>query len=146
MTLRPSIFALALSLLALPAFAVMTDEEARAVVEDGVARNMPSMWILDKLMQDGRSLEEATAIAVAANISSKDELQHLVDETTAAFGDIHILVCNAASNPYYGPMAEIDDDRFQKILTSIAMRQSRAFGTCSESSPAEACPRNQSKR
>ena len=42
---------------------------------------------------------EGTAIAVAANISSKDELQHLVDETTAAFGDIHILVCNAASNP-----------------------------------------------
>lgn len=61
---------------------------------------------------------EGTAIAVAANISSKDELQNLVDETTAAFGEIHILVCNAASNPYYGPMAEIDDDRFHKILTN----------------------------
>ncbi|MEP1209994.1 MAG: SDR family oxidoreductase [Rhizobiaceae bacterium] len=59
-----------------------------------------------------------TAIAVAANISSRDALQHLVDETTAAFGDIHVLVCNAASNPYYGPMAEIDDERFQKILTN----------------------------
>ncbi|NRB32021.1 MAG: SDR family oxidoreductase [Rhizobiaceae bacterium] len=61
---------------------------------------------------------EGTAMAVAANISSKDELQNLVDQTTAAFGDIHILVCNAASNPYYGPMADIDDDRFQKILTN----------------------------
>ena len=61
---------------------------------------------------------EATAIAIAANISSKDDLQHLVNKTTAEFGDIQILVCNAASNPYYGPMAEIDDDRFQKILTN----------------------------
>ncbi|MGH7025651.1 MAG: SDR family NAD(P)-dependent oxidoreductase, partial [Caulobacteraceae bacterium] len=40
------------------------------------------------------------AIAVPANISSKDDLQRLVDETRAAFGKIDILVCNAASNPY----------------------------------------------
>ena len=44
------------------------------------------------------------AIAVPANISSKEDLQRLVDETRAAFGKIDILVCNAASNPYYGPM------------------------------------------
>jgi len=59
---------------------------------------------------------EGTAIAVACNISSKDDLQNLVDETTKAFGDIHVLVCNAASNPYYGPMADIDDEAFGKIL------------------------------
>ncbi len=59
---------------------------------------------------------DGTAIAVACNISSKEELQNLVDETTKAFGDIHVLVCNAASNPYYGPLAEIDDAAFSKIL------------------------------
>lgn len=59
---------------------------------------------------------EGRAIAVPANISSKDELQRLVDETKAAFGDIHILVCNAAANPYYGPLAQIPDDAFRKIL------------------------------
>src|SRR5205814_3494611 len=26
------------------------------------------------------------------------------------------LVCNAASNPYYGPQADISDDQFRKIL------------------------------
>jgi NAD(P)-dependent dehydrogenase (short-subunit alcohol dehydrogenase family) len=59
---------------------------------------------------------EGTAIAVAANISSKQDLQHLVDETRARLGRIDVLVCNAASNPYYGPMAGIEDDQFRKIL------------------------------
>ena len=59
---------------------------------------------------------EGTAIAVPANISSKEDLQRLVDETKAAFGKIDIVVCNAASNPYYGPMAGIADDQFRKIL------------------------------
>jgi NAD(P)-dependent dehydrogenase (short-subunit alcohol dehydrogenase family) len=57
-----------------------------------------------------------TAIAVPANIASKDELQTLVDETRRAFGKVDICVCNAASNPYYGPLAGISDDQFRKIL------------------------------
>ena len=56
------------------------------------------------------------AIAVPANISSKDDLQRLMDETRKAFGKIDILVCNAASNPYYGPMSGITDEAFRKIL------------------------------
>lgn len=59
---------------------------------------------------------EETAIAVAANISDKAALQHLVDEARRAFGRIDILVGNAASNPYYGPLAEIADEQFRKIL------------------------------
>lgn len=59
---------------------------------------------------------EGRAIAVPANIGSKDDLQRLVDTARAAFGKIDILVCNAASNPYYGPMAGISDDQFTKIL------------------------------
>ncbi|MFA5969058.1 MAG: SDR family oxidoreductase [Sphingomonas sp.] len=57
-----------------------------------------------------------TAIAVAANISDKAGLQHLVDETRRALGRIDVLVCNAASNPYYGPQSGISDDQFRKIL------------------------------
>lgn len=59
---------------------------------------------------------DGTAIAVAANISDKAGLQHLVDETRAVFGKVDILVCNAASNPYYGPQEGIADDQFRKIL------------------------------
>jgi NAD(P)-dependent dehydrogenase (short-subunit alcohol dehydrogenase family) len=56
------------------------------------------------------------AIAVSANISSKDELAQLIHKTNDHFGAIDALVCNAASNPYYGPMAGIADEQFRKIL------------------------------
>jgi NAD(P)-dependent dehydrogenase (short-subunit alcohol dehydrogenase family) len=56
------------------------------------------------------------AIAIPANISSKDDLKHLIEETTRQFGQIDALVCNAASNPYYGPLMGISDDQFRKIL------------------------------
>ena len=56
------------------------------------------------------------AIVIPASISSKEELQTLVDETRRQLGRIDVLVCNAASNPYYGPMAGISDEQFRKIL------------------------------
>jgi NAD(P)-dependent dehydrogenase (short-subunit alcohol dehydrogenase family) len=56
------------------------------------------------------------ATAVPANISDKSQLENLVAETRKHFGRIDILVCNAASNPYFGPMSGLPDDAFQKIL------------------------------
>lgn len=61
---------------------------------------------------------EDRAIAVAANISDKSALQALVDETRRRLGRIDILVCNAATNPYYGPMKGIGDEQFAKILNN----------------------------
>ena len=57
-----------------------------------------------------------TALSVPANISSKESLQNLVNQTRQAFGRIDALVCNAASNPYYGPLGGISDEAFRKIL------------------------------
>ncbi|MES2990149.1 MAG: SDR family oxidoreductase [Pseudomonadota bacterium] len=56
------------------------------------------------------------AIAVPCNISSKEQIHALVDQTEAAFGPADVLVCNAAVNPYYGPMSQIPDDAFAKVL------------------------------
>jgi NAD(P)-dependent dehydrogenase (short-subunit alcohol dehydrogenase family) len=56
------------------------------------------------------------ALAIPANISTKDDLKHLVEETNRALGKVDILVCNAASNPYYGPLGGISDEQFRKIL------------------------------
>ncbi len=70
----------------------------------------------DEVAAEINAAHPGHAIAVPANISSKADLQRLVDETRKAFGKIDILVCNAASNPYYGPMIGIEDDQFRKIL------------------------------
>lgn len=59
---------------------------------------------------------EGRAIAIPANISSKEALHQMVDKTREQLGPIDILVCNAASNPYFGPMKDIPDESFEKIL------------------------------
>ena len=65
---------------------------------------------IDALYGKGR------AIAIPANISKKEDLEKLVAQTKAQWGRIDVLVCNAASNPYYGPQAGIADEQFRKIL------------------------------
>ncbi len=56
------------------------------------------------------------ALAVACHIGKHDELQHLIDTTLAEFGRLDGLVCNAASNPVYGPLAQLDRDAFDVIM------------------------------
>ena len=56
------------------------------------------------------------AIAVACNISNKEQIHALADRTEAAFGPADVLVCNAAVNPFYGPMSQIPDEAFAKVL------------------------------
>ena len=60
----------------------------------------------------------AEAIAVACNIGRKEDVQGLFEKTRAAFGQVDILVCNAAINPYYGMMLETPDEAFDKIMSS----------------------------
>lgn len=59
---------------------------------------------------------DGTAVAIAASISDKAQLQDLCARTREQLGPIDILVCNAASNPYYGSMDGISDEQFRKIL------------------------------
>jgi len=61
----------------------------------------------------GEGLE---AIAVGCNISSKEQVTALVDQTEKAYGPVDVLVCNAAVNPYYGPMSGISDEAFSKVM------------------------------
>jgi NAD(P)-dependent dehydrogenase (short-subunit alcohol dehydrogenase family) len=56
------------------------------------------------------------AFPVPCNISDKKQLQDLVDRSTAHYGKVDILVCNAASNVHHGPSATIADEAFAKII------------------------------
>lgn len=62
---------------------------------------------------DAEGLE---SIALPCNVARKAELENLVAGTLAAFGRIDILVCNAATNPVYGPTASASDEAFDKIM------------------------------
>ena len=62
---------------------------------------------------DAKKLE---AIAIPCNVARKAELEALVAKTIAAYGRIDILVCNAATNPVYGPTASASDEAFDKIM------------------------------
>ena len=69
----------------------------------------------DKVVEALRA-EGHEALAVPCNISDKAELAALVDRTMAQWGRLDILVCNAAVNPYYGPMASMPEEAYDKVM------------------------------
>lgn len=56
------------------------------------------------------------AMGIAANISKKPEIEELVRRTIEAWGRVDVLVANAATNPYYGPLAGAGDEVFDKVM------------------------------
>ena len=56
------------------------------------------------------------AVGISCNINHKEQLESLVEKTNSVFGDIDVLVCNAALNPYFGPSQEIPDQAFDKVM------------------------------
>jgi NAD(P)-dependent dehydrogenase (short-subunit alcohol dehydrogenase family) len=53
---------------------------------------------------------------VAAHVGKPEDAQSCVAETVERFGGLDILVNNAATNPYFGPMIDIDVARAQKTF------------------------------
>ena len=62
--------------------------------------------------------EGLQVLAQPCNVSRKEQLQALVDATRAKWGGVDIVVANAASNPYYGPLTGIPDEAFDKIMAN----------------------------
>ena len=58
------------------------------------------------------------AIAVTARISDQAQLENLVAKTREAWGQIDILVCNAAINPHYGKLEDLTDQVFERMMTN----------------------------
>jgi NAD(P)-dependent dehydrogenase (short-subunit alcohol dehydrogenase family) len=56
------------------------------------------------------------AVVIPCNVSRKPEVEALVAGTLKHYGRIDILVCNAAVNPVYGPLADLPDEAFDKIM------------------------------
>jgi len=71
-----------------------------------------------KEINDACLKTEGEAIVIPCNISDKTALKLLVDETNIQFGKIDILVCNAATNPYFGSIQDIPEDAFDKVMNN----------------------------
>lgn len=55
-------------------------------------------------------------LAKPCNVSRREELQALYDATVAKWGRVDIAIANAAVNPYYGPLASLPDEAFDKVF------------------------------
>jgi len=70
----------------------------------------------DQVCEQINARNGGRAISVPASVGAKADLERLVEAARAEFGHIDVLVCNAAANPYYGPMSGISDEQFEKVL------------------------------
>lgn len=58
------------------------------------------------------------AIAVPCNVGYKDQCRKLIDTVLQTWGRVDALVLNAAINPYFGPMQEMSDEVFDKMIST----------------------------
>lgn len=56
------------------------------------------------------------AMAVACHMGNMQDIDHLVKETLSVFGNVDIVVNNAATNPVFGPVVDTDETAFDKIM------------------------------
>lgn len=67
---------------------------------------------------DGIIAKGGEAMVVPCNISHLDQIEALVARVLEAWGRIDILVCNAAVNPYFGPLREVPESAYDKVMDS----------------------------
>ncbi len=68
-----------------------------------------------EVVADGIKKAGGDALVIPCNIARRAEVEALVSGTIKHYGKIDILVCNAAVNPYYGPLLDITDE-LDKIM------------------------------
>jgi NAD(P)-dependent dehydrogenase (short-subunit alcohol dehydrogenase family) len=72
---------------------------------------------LDEVAAEIRAAHpEAGVLAKAAHVAREDQAAACVDAAVAEFGGIDVLVNNAGTNPYFGPMVDLDEARAAKIV------------------------------
>lgn len=58
------------------------------------------------------------AVAVPCNVGERAQLEALVERTLGHWGRLDVLVCNAAVNPYFGPMSRMPDEAYDRIMNT----------------------------
>ncbi len=108
----------------------------KVVVITGASRGI-GQGIADAMVDEGanvvlsaRSEERAVAVAnainerfgdkravgIGAHAGKQDECTALVEKAIAAFGKVDVLVNNAATNPYFGPLLDTEEAAWDKTF------------------------------
>ena len=90
---------------------------ARGLAEYG-AKVVISSRSQEAVDQVANNLKEEgyDALGIACHVGDEAQLKKLVDETVNAYGGVDILVNNAATNPFYGPLDTMENALFNKIM------------------------------
>lgn len=76
------------------------------------------------------------AIAIAANASSLEDTEALVERAAAELGPIDVVVANAGINPIFGPITDLPDSAWDKVMaanvSSILWLARRTFPAMAE--------------
>jgi NAD(P)-dependent dehydrogenase (short-subunit alcohol dehydrogenase family) len=65
---------------------------------------------------EGIRASGGTALPLACHTGKEDQVADLVRKAADAFGQVDVLVNNAATNPYFGPMMDIDWGAWDKTF------------------------------
>lgn len=65
---------------------------------------------------DGFRKDGLDATAIACHVAEPEQQKRLVEETVKKYGRVDILINNAGTNPYYGPIDEMSQEVYQKTM------------------------------
>jgi NAD(P)-dependent dehydrogenase (short-subunit alcohol dehydrogenase family) len=89
----------------------LTLAEAGAAVALAARKPDALHEVAERIKQKG-----GRAIAVPTHAGKSEDVRALVDATVQAFGKVDVLVNNAATNPYFGPMLGIEESAWDKTF------------------------------
>jgi NAD(P)-dependent dehydrogenase (short-subunit alcohol dehydrogenase family) len=64
----------------------------------------------------GKEFGADRVVGIAAHAGKEEDCARLVRETVARFGQVDVLVNNAGTNPYFGPMLNVDGGAWDKTF------------------------------
>jgi len=56
------------------------------------------------------------AIGIACHVAKKEQCEQLVEKTISHYGRIDIVINNAGTNPYFGPIENMSPEAYQKTM------------------------------
>ncbi len=87
----------------------MAEEGARVVL---VSRKLDGLEaVAAEIRQSG-----GDALPIACHVGHRDQREDMLEKALQSFGQVDVLVNNAATNPYFGPMLRIDEGAWDKTF------------------------------